>query len=132
MINVTLIDAAIFNETGDTRPINGIPGFHSNKTGSFHGKYPYSAASKALTSVYKHLLKYRTEWFPWYNHDEPPNIILVVQNTDNGKKYAYLGSRSVAPQSKDGPRIVAGSNGRQRVYKWVNNLEKVPLETVGH
>jgi hypothetical protein len=132
MINATVIDAAIINDEGDTRPINGIPGYHSKKMGNFNGKYPYSAASKALTSVYKHLSKYKTEWFPWYNPDDPPKIVLVIQNIDNGKKYAYIGSRSTAPQSKDGPRVIVGDNGRQRIYKWLNRVEHIQLSAVGH
>jgi hypothetical protein len=132
MIIATIIDAAVMNDEGDTQPINGIPGFHAGKTGLFHGKYPYNAASKALTSIYKHFLKYKKEWFPWYDPDKPPKVIVVIQNTETGKKYAYVGSRSTAPQSKDGPRVIIGAYGRNRVYKWVNHVEHIALSAVGY
>ncbi len=130
-ITCSIIDAAILNADGTTKPINGIPGFHSGKTGVFHGRYPYSAASKGLTSVYKHLLKYKKDWFPWYDHENPPKIVIVIKNTDTGKKYAYVGSRETAPQSLNGPRVLTGARGRMRVYKWVNRLQPVDLASVG-
>jgi hypothetical protein len=130
MITCTIVDAAVVQDDNAT-PINGVPGFHSDNKGLFQGKYPYSVASKALTSLYKHLLKYKTEWFPWYDTDNPPHILLVIENRDTGKKYAYLGHRETAPQSRNGPRVIPGANGRKRVYKWVNKLARVSLEEVG-
>jgi hypothetical protein len=130
-MSYTVIDAAVVDETGNTTPINGIPNFHTKTFGQYNGKYPYVAASKALTSIYKHLSKY-PEWFPSHDKNNPPSVVFVLRNTETDKLYSYMGSRTAAPQSLDEPRVILGRYGRPRVYKWQNKVEPVPLSSVGY
>jgi hypothetical protein len=122
----TVVDAVITDDNGNTTTINGIPTYHTNTFGRYRSKYPYMAAKKALTSIYKHFIKYPT-WFADYDRTQPPQIVFVLKNINNNKLYAYVGSRTQV----DEPRAVAGMYGRQRVYLWVNNIQAVDLASVG-
>jgi hypothetical protein len=130
MITCTIIQAAFLNKEYETSPISGIPEYHSKKKGEFHGKTPRLAASKALTSIYAHLKKYQDEWFPTVDLEHPPNIVFVIENVDTQKKYAYIGSRVTAPQSRNEPRRITNKDGRVRVYKWINKLESRRLADI--
>ncbi len=123
----TIIDAVIADDDGNTSAINGIPTYHTKTFGRYRGNYPYLAAKKGLTSIYKHFSKY-PDWFPKYNSNDPPQIIFVLKHLNTGKLYAYLGQRMRAPTES---RSIVGSYGRVRVYRWINKVQAVDLESVG-
>ncbi len=122
----TVIDAAMVSPEGDTTPINGIPSYHKGTFGRFTAKYPYIAAEKALTSINKHLVKYK-DWFPTYDKKNPPSFIIVIKNIDTDKKYAYIGTRVARPQ-----RVILGIYGRNRLYQWNNHVKPIDLAAVGY
>jgi hypothetical protein len=123
----TIIDAVITDDDGNTSAINGIPTYHTKTFGRYRANYPYMAAKKGLTSTYKHFAKY-PDWFPNYDRNNPPQIILVLKHLNTGKLYAYLGTRT---KMSGEPVTIVGSYGRTRVYRWINRVQAVDLESVG-
>lgn len=125
----TIIDAAITEAAEDgsiqTTPINGVPRYHTGTFGRYTGKYPYVAASKALTSIYRVLAASSP------SPGASPPIVFVLRNEETGKRYAYLGERSPAPQSLDEPRVILGRYGRPRIYRWKNKISPIELESIG-
>lgn len=118
----TIVDSAIINpDTGDTKPIAGIPEYHKQTFGKYAGKSPIVAASKALTSIYKHMNKY-PDWFPDYEHGNPPHVIIVIKNISTEKLYAYVANVI----AKEEPVTLAS-----RTYKFTNKLKPIPLNSVG-
>ncbi len=129
----TVVDAVYFDVDGDKHEIAGVPEYNTDHYGDYWGHYPYIAASKAFTGLQKHMKKFyrqRVEepWFPNYSPDNPPVIIFIIQDTGNGKNYAYQGQRIKAPQSRTAPRVIQNPDGRIRTYNWVNDI--LPLKDV--
>lgn len=107
----------------DMIDIKGIPQYNENYYGDYTGKYPYVAASKAATGIYKHLKKfYKGGWFPDYDPEEPPEIVFILTNMETGEHVQYHGARVPAHQ---GNRTLVGDQGRVRNYKWDNIVTKI-------
>ena len=124
----TVIDAISYAPgSPDGHPIAGVPEYGKDTFGLYSGKYPYVAASKAFSNLQKHMKKFSKDWFPDYEPDNPPTIIFLLRRLSDKKIFAYQGRRKTAPQSKDGPRIVE-SEGRTRVYRWVNESQALDTE----
>lgn len=106
--------------------IEHIPMVERDSYGSYHGKYPQVAASKAYTSILKHMDKY-VSYYPTYQ----PNMKLIIYMTETtpGKNYGrvhmYVGKRERAPQSLNQDRIIEGSDGRIRKYAWINKMSPI-------
>lgn len=132
--NYYVLDAGIYDDSRNITPIAGIPEYYTNEFGNYSGYYPYIAAQKAVTGIYRHMKKY-PDWFPEYDPDNAPPLVLVLVRKEDGKKFAYNGWREPAPQSKgktQGRMVQSSDTRRTRSYKWISKVKKISLEDVGY
>ena len=128
MENFTIVDSALFDEdTEETVPIAGIPEYHKKTFGNYKGSAPSMAASKALSSIYKHMAKY-PDWFPTYDSEDPPKVIMVIKKLSNQKLYAYLGEVIF---KSDPVELESKSVSKPRIHRKTNKIQSIALADVG-
>jgi hypothetical protein len=110
----------------DVIKIKGIPSYGMKYYGEYVAQYPYEAATKACTGIYKYMKKYHNTgtggWYPGYQPDKPPDIVFNLENVETEQNQRYHCSRIPAHQ---GARVITGNKGRTRHYKWDNKVTKL-------
>lgn len=112
--------------TVDEEPIPGVPVADEQHFGTYSGKFPQVAASKAYSNILRYMNKF-PDSYPEYTPDLQL-LIFIVETTEgknNGREHIYLGTREEAPQSENGPRVIESPEGRSRSYRWQNKM--IPL-----
>ena len=126
-----VISEAYYLNGNDLVTIAGIPSQNNDDMysyGTYTGKYPYVAASKAFTGLQKYLKKFHkdSEWFPGYDPKNPPSIVYNLINVETGKSQYYQGYR--VPALQGNRTVINSEDGRIREYKWDNIINKIKLE----
>ena len=116
-----LIDTVIAHEDGRTTHIPEL----SDGFGMFSGFYPYVAAQKAVTNIYK-WMKVHVDGF---NIDEAPSLVFVMQRFKDGMLFAFYGIHVIHKQA---PRTLTSPAGRERTHRWRSVVYSVDLDRIGY
>lgn len=121
----SIIDAAVIDDDGNTFVIEPL----TYNYGTYTGYYPYLAAENALTGIYKWMKK--TDYY-LFDNENAPLVIFVLKRHSDGSLFGYRGERVIAPQSRNGPRVITGPDGRVREHMWRSKVYVVSLEDLGY
>lgn len=116
-----IIDAAILDEYGYTQPLPQL----SDGYGEYTGYYPYLAAQKAVSGVYKWMKKYSSG----FDKLNAPQIVFVIQRYSDEAIFGFRGYRE---KHKQAPRKLTSPTGRERTHCWRSVVYKIPLEDLGY
>lgn len=116
-----LIDTVIVHQGGRTTHIPEL----SDGFGIYSGFYPYVAAQKAVTGIYK-WMKVNV---PGFDINNAPRLIFVMQRFRDNELSAFYGTHVVHEQAL---RTVVSPDGRKRTYKWKSVVYSVDLARIGY
>lgn len=116
-----IVDAAILDEQGHTQPLSHL----SDGYGEYTGYYPYLAAQKAVTGVYKWMKKHD----PNFDEQDAPQLVFVIQRYTDEAIFGFRGYREEHAQA---PRNLTAPSGRKRTHYWRSVVYKVPLNDLGY
>jgi hypothetical protein len=134
--------SAQYYTAGDDEPhdIPGVPGYYKpDGIGKYRSAFPSHAASKAYSALIKYMRRYKNsgptgDLFADVDFDNPPVMIVLIEDVSSGVSKAYQVWRVVAPQSETGPRVVVNQRGlrvgTQRVYRWRNMVKMLKISDV--
>lgn len=116
-----IVDIALIDSDRNMTP---LPLPTNTGYGTYSGFYPYVAAQKAVTGVYKWMKKTYENFDP----DNAPHMVFVLQRFEDGRLFGFYGKHVIHQQA---PRGLRSPIGRDRVHYWRSVVYKLELSVLG-
>lgn len=117
-----IVDIALIDNTGKTTP---LPMPTNSGYGTYSGFYPYVAAQKAVTGVYKWMKKTYSNFDP----DNAPHMVFVLQRFEDSKLFGFYGKHVIHSQA---PRPIRSPEGVKRIHHWRSAVYKIDPRVLGY
>jgi hypothetical protein len=115
-----IVDIALIDSDRNTTP---LPMPTEYGYGTYTGYYPYIAAQKAVTGVYKWMKKHYD-----FDDNNAPHMVFLLQRFD-GKLFGFYGKRVIHSQA---PRELMSPEARHRVHHWRSVVYKIEPSALGY